>query len=186
MMGMKPEWIGRDLLQLAFNCFGRLTGRKTSAICDPKDMRIDRDRLLTKGLVEHHVGGFPTNPGKLLQGFPISRHNSVEALEQLSCHQDHVLGLGIEQANGLDVLANTLLTQGKHLLGRVSQLEQLARGQVDADVRCLRREGNRNQQRVGINPLQLALRFGIDLRQPKVEFASLRLLQSDSTTSRME
>ena len=44
----------------------RFARRDAGTVADPEDVRIDRDRRLAKGNVEHDVCGFPADPG---QGF---------------------------------------------------------------------------------------------------------------------
>ena len=72
-------------------------------------------------------------------------------------HRDHRLGLVVEQADGLDVLAQPVLAERDHRLRVVGDLEQLCGRLVDAGVGRLGRQDHRDQQRVGVGVVQLGL-----------------------------
>jgi hypothetical protein len=54
-----PERLRHDLFQLRFDIIDGLAGREAGAVANPEDVRVDRERFLTEGGVEHDVGGLP-------------------------------------------------------------------------------------------------------------------------------
>ena len=78
-----------------------------------------------------------------------------------SRQRDDVLRLVAIEPDGLDVVAHLVLAEREHLLRRIGDREQRARRAVDAGVGRLRRQHHRDQQRVGVEMLQFALRLGI-------------------------
>ena len=67
--------------------------------------------------------------------------------------------LGVEQADGADVVADAVNAKRHHLRrGRGSSKQPLG-CPVDTDIRCLRRQHNRHQQRVGAGKIQFCLRL---------------------------
>ena len=66
-----------------------------------------------------------------------------------------------KEADRLDLFGQRVETKINHLLGRVRDLEQRARGFVDANVSGLRTQGDSDNQRVNVHMLQLTLWFGI-------------------------
>jgi hypothetical protein len=70
---------------------------------------------------------------------------------------DDVLGLGVEQADRPDVLAKLFLPQFHHLLRCLDDLEQRAGRLVDADIRRLGRQHDRDQQGIGVGVFQFGL-----------------------------
>jgi hypothetical protein len=81
--------------------------------------------------------------------------------DQLFRQRDDVLRLVAIETDGLDVVADLVLAEREHLSRRVGDLKQRARRLVDAGVGRLRRQHHGDQQRVGVEMLQLALRLGI-------------------------
>jgi hypothetical protein len=67
-------------------------------------MGVDGDGGPAEGGVEHHVGGLAADAGQGLEGLAVLRHLAAVALQQDGAGLDDVLGLGVEEANGLDVL----------------------------------------------------------------------------------
>ena len=116
-------------------------------------------------------------PGSVCRVSRSSRHLAAELLDQDARQRDHVLGLHVIEADGLDVVLEPALAELQHLLRRVGDLEQGLGRLVDGDVGRLRREHHRDQQGVGIDVVELAARIGIGLRQRGVEFLDLLRLQ---------
>ena len=117
---------------------------------------------------------FRPTPGQRLQRFAVARHLAAVALDQCPAQRDDVLRLGVEQADRLDALAQALFAQRQHLRRRVGLGEQRLGRLVDADVGRLRRQHHRDQQRVGIDERELALRLGIGGGEAAVELVDLR------------
>ncbi|KAG1223040.1 hypothetical protein G6F68_020459 [Rhizopus microsporus] len=97
-------------------------------------MRIHRHHRLAERRVEHHVGGLAADAGQRLQRIAVTRHFAAMLLQQDRAGGDHVLRLGVEQADGGDVLLQAVLAQREDLRRRVGHREQAARGLVDAAV----------------------------------------------------
>ncbi len=57
-----------------------------------------------------------------------------------------MLGLGLVQADALDVLAQFFLAEREDFLGRVGDREQVPRRGIHADIGGLRRQHHRDQQ----------------------------------------
>ncbi len=96
---------------------------------------------------------------------------------RIARQRDHVLGLHVVEADGLDVVLQLALAELQHLLRRVGDLEQGLGRLVDRDVGRLRGQHHRDQQGVGIDVVELAARIGIGLRQRGVELLDLVRLQ---------
>lgn len=185
VMRVLQEFGGRDLLKLGFDLERRPASSEPGSVGDPEDMRVDRDRWQSEGNVENDVRRLSAYASQLLQRVAIGRHLPVMSFQQLFRHQDQILGLCIEQADRVNVLANPFFTERQHGLGSIRYPEQLASGDIDAHVRCLSRERHRHQQGVRAAPFQFTLRLGIELRQTKEELGRLSFLHSAPTTSRM-
>ena len=56
MVRVQPEGLRHDLLQLELDLEHVLARREAGAVADPEDVRVDRERLLVEGGVEHHIG----------------------------------------------------------------------------------------------------------------------------------
>jgi hypothetical protein len=66
-----------------------------------------------------------------------------------------------------------LFAEIDHLLRRIGDRKQRARRLVDAGVGRLRRQHDRNQQRVGIEMFEFALGLWIGLPEPREGFINL-------------
>ena len=145
--------------QPLLDLFRRLAGRQAEPVADPEDMRVDRHGRLAEGHVEHDIGGLAADARQLGQLVAVARNLAAMVADQRLRQRDDVLRLVAPQADGADVFAELLLAQRQHLLRRVGDLEQRARRLVDADVGRLRRQHHGDQQREGVDVLELALRL---------------------------
>ena len=93
---------------------------------------------------------------------------------------DDVLRLGVEQADRLDRVAQPLLAERDHLLGRLDVLEQRPGRDVDARVGRLGRQDHRDEQGVGVPIFELGGRGGVLLGEPAEEFEDLLPVQWQS------
>ena len=116
--------------------------------------------------VEHDIGGLAPGAGQRLDLGPRARHLAAEFGDQLFRQRNDVLRLVAIEPNGLDVFAHFLFAELKHLLRRIGHRKQRARRLVDAGIRCLRREHDRDQQRIGVEMFELALRLRIGFAKP--------------------
>ena len=82
MVGVAPEGLRDDLLELGFNLVDRLAGREAGAVADPKDVGVDREGLLAEGRVEHDVGGLAADAGQLHQRVAVVRHLAAMVVDQ--------------------------------------------------------------------------------------------------------
>ena len=55
MMGIRLELVGREFQQLIFDFPRVLAWRDTRAVSDAKDVRIDRDSVFAKCVIEEYV-----------------------------------------------------------------------------------------------------------------------------------
>ena len=161
---------GDFLLQPLFHGQRGLALGQAGAVGNAEDVRIDREGFRSERAVHHHVGGLAPHPRQAGQHVAISRNLTTEIADQDFRQGDHVFRLGIEQADGLDVLFQPLFTQRDHLRRGRDGLEQLAGRLVDADVSGLGREHDRDQQLIGIAEFQFRFRRGIVLGQAAEKF----------------
>ena len=63
-MGVPPEWLGHEFFKLGLDRFDIVARCEAGAVADAKDVRIDRERFLAEGGVEHHVGGLAADSGQ--------------------------------------------------------------------------------------------------------------------------
>ena len=124
-------------------------------------VRVDGQRRLAEGDIEHDIGGLAADARQRLQRLALARHLAAVLGDQLLRQRDDVLGLVAVEADGLDALLHVLHAQRRHLPRRVGDLEQGPRRLVDAGVGRLRREHHRHQQREGVDVLELALGIGV-------------------------
>ncbi len=164
-MRAKAEGLGDALFQLGLDLLGRLALGEAGAVADAQDMRVHREGFLPEPAIEHDIGGLAAHTGQADEILARVGHLAVILVDQQLAERDHVLGLGVEQADGLDVLLQPLFAQFEHLPGRFDCSEERARGLVDADIGRLRRQRHGHHQLVGIAIFQLGLGRGIVLRQ---------------------
>ena len=105
-----------DLVELEFDREHVLAFGEASAVGDAEDMRVDRDRRLAERGVEHDVGGLAPDPGELFERCAIGGDLATMFVDQNARGGDDVLGLGVEQADSLDRIAQCVLAKVEHLL----------------------------------------------------------------------
>ena len=126
-------------------------------------MRVDRHGGMAKGHRQNHIGRLAADTGQGDQRIAVFRHDTVKIVDQFLRQGDDVLRLVAVQTDGLDVVAHLGFAQRQHFLRRVGDLEQLLCRLVDADIGGLRRQGDGDNQRVGIDVVQLAFRLRAQL-----------------------
>ena len=184
MVSVPPEGLGNDPVELCFDLLGSLSRGKPGSIADPEDMGIDRKGLLPEGSVENHVGGFPANSGECLQLVSCPRDLAAIVIDERPAERDHVLRLGVEQADGLDRLAQPLFSKIDHLPGRPDPPEQWPCRNVDAGVGRLSRQHDCNEQRVGVDIVEFSCWRRIGFSEPPEEFQDLLALHLKSSSAR--
>ena len=105
MVRVAAEGLGHDLFELGLDLVDILAWREASAVADPEHVRVDRERLLAERGVEHHVGGLAADAGQGLKVLARARHFAAMPVDQRLAERDHVLRLGVEQADRLDGVA---------------------------------------------------------------------------------
>ena len=85
--------------------------------------------------------------------------------------------LGAIQADRADEFLQPLLAEIEHLLRRIGDREQGRCRAVDADIGRLRRQHDRDQQRIGVDELEFGLRDRPARRQPAIEFLDFGLCE---------
>ncbi len=136
-------------------------------------MGVDREGLLPEPAIEHDIGSLAPHAGELHQRFARIGHLTAMFIDEDLAERDHVLGLGVEQADGLDVLLQAVFTEIEHLLRRLHLGEQRAGRLVHADIGRLRAQCHSNEQLIGIAIFQLGLGRGVILGQSAEEFEDL-------------
>ena len=185
-MRVAPERRRDDLLKLRFDVERRLTRREAGTVADAEDMRVDRERFLSPGGVEDDIGGLAADAGQGLELFARARDFPAMVTDQRLAERDHILRLGVEQADGLDCLAQGLFAEIDHRLRSPDAFEQVARGKVDAGVGRLSGEHDRDQQGIGVDEIELRSGRGVGLGQALEELENLLALHSEPITSRIE
>ena len=75
--------------------------------------------------VQHHIGGLAADAGQGLEGVAVGRHLAAMPLDEQVRQRDHVLGLGVEQADGLMCCCNPASPSASIAGRRVDLGEQL-------------------------------------------------------------
>ena len=83
--------------------------------------------------------------------------------------RDHVLGLGVEEPDGADVILQSLLAERYHRFRCRDFAEQGPGGTVDTDIRGLGGQHHRDQQGVGVDRVEFAAGLGHLFGQPGEE-----------------
>jgi hypothetical protein len=180
------EGLGHDLFELGFDLIDVLARREAGAVADAEHMGVDRERLLAERGVEDHVGGLAADAGKRLQLLAGARDFPAEAVDQRLAEGDYVLCLGVEEADHLDRVAEVVLAERHHLLGRLDSLEERPARDVHARIGRLGGQHDRDEQLKGIAGLELGRGRRIRLGEPAEEFENLvaRHLSSSSANAR--
>jgi hypothetical protein len=185
VVGVAAERLRHDLLELRLDVLDGFPGSQAGAVADPVHVRVDRERLLAERGVEHDVGGLAADAGQRLQFFAGARDLSAMMVDQGLAERDHVLRLGVEQADGLDRIAEAFFAQLDHLPGSVHAGEQRPARNIDADVRRLGGQHDGDQQLERIAGLELGRRGRIRFGKPAEKFENVVALHAPMT-SRIE
>jgi hypothetical protein len=183
---IQPEGLRHDLLQLVLDLENVLARSEAGAVAHPEDVRVDRKGFLIEGGVENDVCRLPSHAGQLLELLARARDLAAVIADERFRQGDYVLRLGVEKADGLDGIAESLFAQRDHLFGSSNVLEKRARRDVHAHVGRLGRKHDGHEQSVGILVFELGCRGGVVLGQTAEELENLVLLHKASTTSRIE
>ena len=142
---------------------GVLPRRQAGAVADAEDVRVDRDRLRAERDVHHHVGGLAADAGQRLQRVAVGRHLAAMLGDQRAA--DRAMTFFALVLNRPIVLMCSLQRRPRRArpsAAGVSTSANSARGRlVDADVGRLRRQRDRDEQRVGVDIVELGLGRGV-------------------------
>jgi hypothetical protein len=185
-MAVAPKRPRYDPIQLCFHLIRGPPRRKTRAVADSENMRVDRECLLAEGRVEDHVRCLAADAGKGLQLLPGARHSTAMMIDERLRKCDHVLRLRVVQADRPDLLAKSFFAQVDHLLRRLHTLEQVSCRKIDTCICRLGGKDDRHEQSVGIDVIELGRGRGIRLRQPTEELEDPSPVHSSLMTSRIE
>lgn len=182
MMCVAAKRPGRNSLKLQLDDQHCLARRQTGAVGNAENVGIDRDRLRPEGDIHHDVGGLAAHTRQCFECITICRNLAAVLRDQPLGKRDYILRLHVEQADRLDVLFQSLLTERYHLFGCLHLLEQSPCGLVDPDVGRLGGKRDRHQQRIRVHIGKLGLGCWIVFGQTAVEFEDIGLLHSPSTS----
>ena len=122
-MRIQSERLRDGLFQLELDLERVLARREPGSVADPKDVRVDRERLFVEGGVEDDIGGLAADAGQFLQLFASAGNLAAMIADQCLRQSDDVFRLRVEQPDRLDCIAEPFLAQHYHLLGRSHMLE---------------------------------------------------------------
>ena len=165
VVGVPAEPGGRRCDEAVLHRPGGLAGCQSRAIGHPEDVRVDGDRRLAEGRVQHHVRGLPPHARQRLEGLPVAGHLAAVLVEEGPAGAQDVPGLRVEQADRPDVLLQPGLAEGQDGRRRVRDPEQAGRGLVDAHVGGLGGQDHRDQQLKGAVVDQFSGRVRVGLLQ---------------------
>jgi uncharacterized membrane protein len=154
-------------------------------MADSEHVGVHGDGGLHAQFVQHHAGRLAAHPGQGLHGFPLQGHGPAVPLQQLLRQRDHVLRLGVEQADAFDEGRQSLDAEGGHG-GRCGRsLEQRARGLVHGYVGGLGRQHHGDEQGEGVDILQLRLRRGLERFETAEDFRHAGIADSGDGDGRL-
>ncbi len=178
VVDIQLELGGYHFEQLLLHLIHILAYRKAGAVRYPENMGIDGDGGPAKGGIEHHVGGLAADAGQGFQCFAVFRHLAAVTLQQDGAGLDDVLGLGVEQANGLDVLLEPVHPEIQHRLRGVGHRIELVGCLVDADIGRLRREQHSDQQLKRRVEVELCGGVGVVFPQPLKDLSAFLVVHA--------
>ena len=144
-MGMQLKFRRHDLHQFILYRIRRFARRQPAPIRDTKNMRIHGHGRLPEGHIQNDIRRFAPHAGQTHQIFPRIRHLAAIIPHKDVRHRNHIFGLGIIKANGLDILLKIIKAKIDHSLRRIDSFKKPTCGLIHADIGCLRRERHRHQ-----------------------------------------
>jgi hypothetical protein len=184
MVCVPSERLRHDLLELRLHVVDALARRQARPVADAVDMRVDREGLLAEGGVEDHVGGLAADARQCLKLLASPWNVAAMMIDQRLAERDDVPGLGVEQADRLDRIAQPFLTEFNHLPRSHDVGEQRPARDVDARVGRLGGEHNRNQQLIRAGRFKFGSGRGVGFGETPEELENLAALHA-SITSRI-
>ena len=185
-MRVAAKGLGDDLFELCLHLVHGLARSESGPVADAEDVRIDRERFLPECSVEHDIRGLAADAGEGLTRLPRAWDYAAMVGDEIAAERDHVLCLGVKQADRLDRFAQRVFAEVDHLLRCLDAREQGTGRDVDARVRGLGGKHDRDQQLVRIARLQLGRGRRVRFREPTEKLENLLSLHSEPMTSCIE
>ena len=138
MVGIFLVFIWGDTEQFFFNFNDRFARRQAGSVAETEDVRIDGDRGLAKGRVEHDIGRFAADTGQGFELAAILGNLASVLFKQNAASGNDVFCLGVVETDGPDVLTQTFDVKRVHFFRCRCNGKQFSGGFVDANVSCLR------------------------------------------------
>lgn len=165
-MRMLLEFGGDVILNRAFDRDDILAHGHARTIAEPKNMGVDSLGRHMPPHVQHHIGGFAPHARQTFKSRTGRGHLTIIVIDQNLAQFDDILGLIAIEADGFDMLYQTLFAQIEHLLRRIGDFEQGIRGLVHALIGRLRRKRDGHHQSIGVDVIKFAFRLGLGGLEP--------------------
>ena len=95
---------GDGFFECGFGGVGRGGFAEADAVGDAEYMRVDGDGVVAQRAIEPDICGFAADAGEGLQFLARVGNLSAEIVDQYLAELDDIAGLGVEQADGFDVV----------------------------------------------------------------------------------
>lgn len=145
-------------LELFFDRKRGLAGGEPGPVSDPENVCVDRKCFGAERAIHDDIGCLATHTWQLFKRIAIRRDLSAMFSDKNFRQGDHILGLGVEQADRLYVLLEAVHAERHHLRWCFHNLEQEPCRLVDPDVRRLRREHDSHKQLIIVAEVQFRFR----------------------------
>ena len=109
-MRVKQELCRNELEQLSFNFQHILAGGDAGSVGDAKNVCVYCHRYLPECGIKHHVRGLAAHARQGLKCLSIIWYLRVVFFDKYAAGLDDVLGLTVKEADGLDVLLQSIDT----------------------------------------------------------------------------
>lgn len=157
---MRAEFIlvRRRAFQARFDLVRIFARGETCSVRNPKDVRIDGNSGLPKGFVQNDVCSLAADARQAHELVTRLRDFAAKLINDHLAERDDILGLVAPKPDGFDVTFDAFKAERQHLLRRIRDLEQPFGGFVHADIRGLRGERDRHDQRIRVHEVELGFR----------------------------
>ena len=137
-------------------------------------MCVDGHGRVLEIFIEDDIGGFASYAGELDEGVSVFGDLAAVFIDENLRRGDHIFGFGVIQTNGFYMVFQAVNAEGEHFLRRVDDFEQGFCGFVDADICGLSGKGDRDEERGGICPFQIAFGLRVYCVEPGEELRNIR------------
>ena len=167
VVGVEGEFGGDVVFNRALDRDDIFAHRHAGAVAEAQDMRVHSLRGMLVPHVQNHVRRLSPHAGQRLHRRARGRDLAAILVDQLLAEFDDVLGFVPVQADRFDMLNQTLLAQRDHLFGRVGDGKKGRRRPVHPLIGRLRGQRHGDNQREGVGMIQLSLRLGAVIAEPR-------------------